>query len=278
VRYKLTWSDEFNGAVNTPPDSTKWGYTTYDVGMAAFPTNSRANSFQDGNGNLVIRAISDSTSHPGWSYTTAVLSTRGKFSQQYGRFEARMKIPYGKGLWPGFWLEGDNVLPWPSCGEIDIVENVSTAPNRVYSTLHGPADPLGKYIKTFDWPSGNLADGFHVYALEWDKNGMTYYIDANVIGTVSKQQLLATNNWVYDQPFLIIVDLYVGLGGSWGGPPDGSTIFPADLLVDYIRVYQPFDTPAPANISRAQTKPHLTAYMLTRNVAGNIKSQPSKLN
>lgn len=233
--WTLVWSDEFNGVAGSHPDSTKWGYNTGDYGNGAYYTTNAQNCFQDGKGNLVIRAIADSVSHPPFSYTSAFIKTKGKFSQKYGRFEARIKFPRGEGIWPGFWLGGDNYLKWPQCGEVDIAEHRGKNPYTIQASVHGPAEPLGKNSIAYDYIEP-LADDYHIYAVEWDENGFKFYLDNICYHSITSTQLLASNNWVFDQPYFILFDLFIG--GSWAGNPNKDTVFPADMHVDYIRVYQ----------------------------------------
>lgn len=138
---RLVWSDEFNGAPGAPPDLSKWAYDLGGGGWGNHElevhTDSRSNSYLDGEGNLVIQALQPTPGH----YTSARLKTQGKFSTAYGRVEARIKIPYGQGIWPAFWMLGNNQKDagWPACGEIDIMENIGREPGVVHGTVHGPA-------------------------------------------------------------------------------------------------------------------------------------------
>ncbi|HYJ91029.1 MAG TPA: glycoside hydrolase family 16 protein, partial [Pyrinomonadaceae bacterium] len=147
---RLIFDDEFNGAANPAPDSTKW---TAEIGGKGwgnkeleYYTDSTANAYQNGSGSLVIKAVpvSSSVSLRCWygqcKYTSARLTTKGKFDIKYGRFEARIKIPRGQGVWPAFWLLGSDIstVGWPQCGEIDIMENIGREPEVVHGTVHGP--------------------------------------------------------------------------------------------------------------------------------------------
>jgi beta-glucanase (GH16 family) len=241
VPEKLLWSDEFSGVAGSKPDSSKW---TYDLGGNGWGnkelenyTNRPENSFLDGKGHLVIRAGKDAQGR----ITSARMKTQGLFSFTYGRVEARIKIPRGQGMWPAFWLLGGDIAKagWPACGEIDIMESLGREPTIVHGTIHGPGYSGGHSISSQyvlpDAPA--LADDFHVYAANWTANHIEFSIDGYVYATVNRASLPAGTKWVYDHPFFILLNLAVG--GAWPGNPDASTIFPQDLIVDYVRVYQP---------------------------------------
>ncbi len=235
----LIWSDEFNGAPGSPPDPAKW---VYDLGGDGWGnheletyTDSRANSYLDGEGRLVIRALQPA---PG-KITSARLKTLGKFSFKYGRAEARIRIPYGQGIWPAFWMLGANVTDtdWPQCGEIDIMENIGKEPATVHGTIHGPGYSGDKAIgKPFQIPDGRFADDYHVYAVDWTPKRLEFLVDGHSYHTATPASLPAGSKWVYDHPFFLILNLAVG--GDWPGKPDDTTVFPQTMLVDYVRVYQ----------------------------------------
>src|SRR5580692_4480799 len=184
TRWKLVWSDEFNGAAGAAPDSSKW---VYDLGASGWGnqeletyTDSRENSFLDGKGHLVIRALRISDG----KYTSARLKTGGKFSTQYGRIEARIKLPRGQGIWPAFWMLGADVgeTPWPASGEIDIMENIGKEPALVHGTIHGPGYSGEHGIGApFGLPGDQrVADDFHLYAVEWEPNAIRFYVDEHL--------------------------------------------------------------------------------------------------
>jgi beta-glucanase (GH16 family) len=163
------------------------------------------------------------------------------FAQAYGRFEARIKIPAGKGIWPAFWMLGENIDAegWPKSGEIDIMENIGKEPGTNHSSLHGPSStkPTSDLTQTITLPSGKkLSDGFHVYALEWEPGIARFYLDANLFATFTAAQWPAGGAWVFDHKFFIILN--VAVGGDWPGSPDGTSVFPQKMLVDYVRVCQ----------------------------------------
>jgi beta-glucanase (GH16 family) len=174
------------------------------------------------------------------NYTSARLKTQGLFSQAYGRFEARIKIPAGQGMWPAFWMLGNNItsVGWPSSGEIDIMENIGKEPGTVHGSLHGPRTGGGTSDATapFSLPAGqNFAADFHLYAVEWEPGTVRFYVDTNLYATFTSSQWPAGGTWVFDHPFFIILN--VAVGGSWPGSPDNTTQFPQQMLVDYVRVY-----------------------------------------
>jgi beta-glucanase (GH16 family) len=195
-------------------------------------------------GNLVITAMhqpayacSGGTTN---DYTSARLKTQGLFSQAYGRFEASIKIPAGQGMWPAFWMLGTDITTngWPKCGEIDIMENIGKEPGTVHGSLHGPSSlgPTSDATMTFSLPAGqNFADGFHLYAVEWEPATVRFYVDSNLYATFTQTQWPAGGTWVFDHPFFILFN--VAVGGNWPGPPDGTTVFPQQMLVDYVRIY-----------------------------------------
>jgi beta-glucanase (GH16 family) len=197
------------------------------------------------NGSLVITATTAGASgYSCWygpcQYTSARLNTAGKFSQQYGRFEARIQIPEGQGVWPAFWMLGNNIgsAGWPACGEIDIMENIGRTPDTVYGTTHGPGPgsyPGNGLSGAFN-SGAPLGSGFHVYATEWSAGSVSFFVDGTLYWTVTPSQLPAGATWVWNQPFFILLNFAVG--GNWPGSPDGTSSFPQEMLVDYVRVYQ----------------------------------------
>jgi beta-glucanase (GH16 family) len=245
-QWQLVWSDEFNGANGTSPDSADW---TYDVGGGGWGNQelesytSRPENVHVQDGNLVITAReenytgSDGIARP---YTSARIKTQGLFSQAYGKFEARIKIPQGQGMWPAFWLLGSNIdqVSWPGCGEIDIMENIGKEPSTIHGTIHGPGYSGANGISSsFTLLNGaRFADDFHVFAVEWDPAQIRFYVDGTLYKTISSSDLPAGTDWVFSHPFFIILN--VAVGGSWPGSPDATTVFPQTMLVDYVRVYK----------------------------------------
>jgi beta-glucanase (GH16 family) len=239
--WNLVWSDEFEGDSLSRPDSTKW---TFDLGngdggwgnqeLQSY-TNSPQNVSLDGAGNLIIRAIS-----VGNSFTSARLKTQGLYSQKYGRFEARLKTPYGPGLWPAFWMLGDNIteVPWPKCGEIDIMELRGQSPHMIAGTIHGPGYSGGNPItKSYALPNDRFDTKFHVFAIEWDEDKIDFFVDDFLYQRIEKESVPGT--WVYDQSFFMILNIAVG--GNYVGFPTSETPFPQTMTVDYVRAYQNAD-------------------------------------
>ena len=244
--YKLAWGDEFSGPDGASPDSSKW---TYDVGGNGWGNNeleyytNRTQNAQVKGGNLVITAQKETyTGSDGVTrnYTSARLKTQGLFSQAYGRFEARIKIPAGQGMWPAFWMLGNDITSngWPKCGEVDIMENIGKEPGTIHGSLHGPST-IGRtsdVTAPFRLPAGqNFADDFHLYAVEWEPNTIRFYVDTALYATFNSSQWPAGGTWVFDHPFFIILN--VAVGGDWPGAADSTTVFPQQMLVDYVRVY-----------------------------------------
>jgi beta-glucanase (GH16 family) len=205
-------------------------------------TSRTQNAFLN-NGSLFIKAFKETYTGPDnvtRNYTSARLFTKNKFAQVYGRFEARIKIPYGQGLWPAFWMLGGDIASsgWPACGEIDIMENIGREPTNVHGTLHGPGYSGGSGIgAAYILPGGKkFADDFHIFAVEWEPNVVRFYVDRILYKTTTPADLPHGTKWVFDHPFFIILN--VAVGGSWPGNPDSTTVFPQTLQVDYVRVYR----------------------------------------
>lgn len=297
------WSDEFNGQALQVPDSSRWAFDIGnqsggekpEVEIYCPPTGGprgcdsrRPNAFQDGAGHLVIRA----QRNPDGAWTSARMTTRGLKEFQYGRIEARMKLPVGTGLWPAFWMLGANfqTAGWPASGSVDIVENVSSnarsnglGPSIIRSTLHGPRFYGANGLwHDFKLPNGARVDdgSFHTYGIIWSPGMMQFYVDdpANVYFAQDSSDLPEGGEWVFDRPFNLVMNL--ALGGDWASDPDATTPHPADLLVDYVRVYkippvsapsiqwQPVDVKAGSSLAsivklqspRVLGRVHLTCY------------------
>jgi beta-glucanase (GH16 family) len=244
--WSLVWSDDFDGPNGSPVDSSKW---SFDIGGNGWGNNEletytsrTANADLEG-GNLVIKTLKETfTGSDGITrdYTSARLLTKTKFTQTYGRFEARIKVPYGQGLWPAFWMLGDNIdtAHWPNCGEIDVMENIGKEPSIVHGTFHGPCySGAGGITAAYTLPSGQkFSDDFHTFAVEWEPNVMRFYVDGLLYKTRTPADLPAGTTWVFDHPFFILLN--VAVGGGFPGNPDASTVFPQRMVVDYVRVYQ----------------------------------------
>ena len=244
--WTLIWSDEFNGPDGSPVDSSKWVIETGGNGWGnqelEYYTTRRENAFQQG-GNLVIKVLEEKyTGSDGVTraYTSARIKTLGKFSQKYGRFEARIRIPFGQGIWPAFWMLGDDIakVGWHKCGEIDIMENIGKEPALVHGTIHGPGYS-GDQGPTapFALPDrARFADDFHIYAVDWEPKAIRFYVDDHLYATRTPRDIPRSAKWVYKRPFFILLN--VAVGGNWPGNPDASSQFPQSMLVDYVRVYK----------------------------------------
>ncbi|HEY7615682.1 MAG TPA: glycoside hydrolase family 16 protein [Terriglobales bacterium] len=244
--WNLVWSDEFNGPSGSGVDPAKWvlevgghGWGNHEL---QYYTNRRANARVQG-GKLVIKATRENYTGPDGKaskYTSARLKTLGKFSQRYGRFEARIKLPYGQGIWPAFWMMGDNIekVDWPDCGEIDVMENIGKEPSTVHGTIHGPGySGPGGIGASYNLPGKRrFAEGFHIFAVEWEPERIRFYVDNDNYANRTPADLPAGEKWVFDRPFFMLLN--VAVGGDWPGNPDTTTVFPQKMLVDYVRVYQ----------------------------------------
>lgn len=235
--WRLVWHDEFDGIAL---DTTKWvretGGTGWGNGELEFYTD-RVENARVANGYLVIEARREPFGNR--AYTSARLKTQGFGAWQFGRIEARIQIPRGQGLWPAFWMLGDNIaqVGWPGCGEIDIMESIGKEPARVHGTVHGPGYSGANGITGFyDLPAGAIADTFHVFAVEWQPGTIQWYVDSTLYRTVNARDVPGAGTWVFDHPFFIILN--VAVGGYWPGNPDTTTVFPQTMRVDYVRVYQ----------------------------------------
>lgn len=236
--YQLVWQDEFEGQVNQKPDSTKW---TYDIGtdwgnaQLEYDTDRPENVSMDGNGNLVITARRES--YGGQPFTSARIKTQGLFEQTYGRFEARIKMPWGPGIWPAFWLLGSDVgtIGWPQCGEIDIMEYRGQQTNLIHGTVHGPGYSGGAGIsKSYGFAQNRFDTDFHLFAVEWGADYLRFYVDDVMYQEITPEDL--PGEWVFDSPFFIILN--VAVGGNYVGFPTSETPFPQSMVIDYVRVYK----------------------------------------
>jgi len=259
----LVWNDEFEGEAGAESDQTKWGYDIGGWGWGnaewQYYTNERENSALNGDGQLVITATESTddalecTYTPAGgtgtcAYTSARLLTQGKFDFVYGRAEARLKLPYGQGIWPAFWSLGNNFgeVGWPASGEIDIMENIGREPDIVHGTVHGPGYSGANGIGGGYTYTEALSNDYHVYAIEWEPDEIRWYFDDTQYFTLTHDMLPAGAPWVFDHPFFLIMN--VAVGGYWPGYPDETTEFPQTMHVDYVRIYQ-----APTEPERFET-------------------------
>lgn len=245
----LVFSDEFN-SINTAVWSDQTGDNVNNHERQYYTAGKNESIQFDPSINsnvLVLEARKENPSnYQCWygkcEYTSARLNTSGKKTFKYGRIEARMKIPHTQGIWPAFWMLGDDIgapgVGWPSCGEIDIMEHVgfSNEAKTVHGTIHGPnysgSNGLGGPFNL----SENVNAGYHVYAVEWTADKISWFVDNNLYFSQTKAQVETKGRWVYDHPFYIILNNAVG--GDWPRDPDGSSVFPQSFSIDYVRVYQ----------------------------------------
>ncbi len=263
--WNLSWSDEFNGAPNSAINPANW---TYDTGSLMVNNEveyycapgSRTppcvagtpNAYIDGNGHLVIRALKISSSVTPYSnsWTSARLKTISLQNFRYGRLESSIALPVGAGLWPAYWALGNNInsVSWPTSGEIDFMENVPPlGPGTIQSTIHGGNSARSCYCgasglgEPHPLSGGAKVTSFHTYGAIWSPNMIQFYVDSptNIFYVVTASDIPSTQQWDFNHPFFLLLNLAVGGTGSWPGPPDSSTPNPAVMTVDYVRWYQP---------------------------------------
>ncbi len=235
--WNLVWHDEFDG---DKIDTKNW---TYDLGGGGWGNGemevytNRPENARTENGLLIIEAHKDKNANNGFDFTSARLKTQGLQSFKYGRIEARIKVPVGKGFWPAFWMLGDNItsVGWPDCGEIDIMEHMGKEPDLILGTMHGPGYSGALGLTKWNRQTYNIADDFHTYAIEWDTDQISWFYDGVKYSTYTRADV-GDRKWVFDQPFFIILNL--AIGGTLGGLVPPTTEFPAQYQIDYVRVYQ----------------------------------------
>jgi beta-glucanase (GH16 family) len=252
----LAWADEFDGGKGAPPDPSRWvhevGGSGWGNGELQSYTDRADNAHLDGDGHLQIVARAEQfTGGDGRSrdFTSARLNSRQPFDTRYGLLEARVDMPAGTGLWPGFWAMGRDLpeVGWPAAGEIDIMEGDGGHPDSVFATLHGPDSTTGSYAigRAYTGGSGSAGTrgggpsrlaGFHTYTALWTPLGVRMAVDGYDYSTIVPSDLATTGSWTFDKPFFLLLNLAVG--GAVPGPPDASTPFPAAMSVDYVRVYR----------------------------------------
>ena len=234
--YELVWQDEFE--TDGSLDDTKW---TYDLGATGWGNNELQNYTSD-SANVVIEdgSLKITALRSGNAFSSARIKTQGLFEHAYGRFEARIKLPWGPGIWPAFWLLGNDIddVSWPQCGEIDIMEYRGQQPNLIHGSVHGPGYSGGAAItKSFGFANDRFDVDYHVFAIEWGSDYIDYFVDETLYQRIQPDDL--TGTWVYDHPFFIILN--VAVGGDYVGFPTSETPFPQTMYVDYVRVYKEAD-------------------------------------
>jgi beta-glucanase (GH16 family) len=231
---KLVWEENFNDEKlneklwnfelgNGCPELCGWGNNEQQI-----YTNT---NHQLKKGKLIIQAKKSAS-----VYSSTKITTKGKKEFLYGRIEARAKLPLGKGIWPAFWMLGSNIteIKWPKCGEIDILEYVGKQPHTVYTSLH-TEESHGNTVNTKVTTFPKIEEGFHIYAIDWTKDKIEFFVDNQSV-YIYNPEIKNENNWPFDKPFYVIVNL--AIGGNFGGPAIDDSIFPQEFIVDYIKVYQ----------------------------------------
>jgi len=269
--WNLVWSDEFN--YSGLPDNTKW---VHEVGLIRnqelqYYTNKRLENCKVENGNLLI--IGKKESYNGSDYTSACITTENKYNFKYGKVEARIKLPRGQGMWPAFWMLGQNIqqVGWPQCGEVDIMEQINDE-SKNHGTMHWDNDGHKKYGSTIPCD----VQQYHVYSIEWNENAITWFLDGTKYweGNI-KDSINSTGE--FHKPFYLMLNL--AIGGSWPGSPDATTLFPDTMSVDYVRVYQQMTTTSSSNPDHKsiQLTPNPTNDILTITIPQPYRSGDLKI-
>ncbi|MEO6721067.1 MAG: family 16 glycosylhydrolase [Ferruginibacter sp.] len=236
--YTLAWNDEFSGSTL---DLNAWNQETgnnngWGNNELEYYTNDPKNTFVS-NGNLIIEARKEPIS--GFNYSSGRMTTQNKKEFTFGRIDIRAKLPVDKGMWPALWMLGSNIttVPWPACGEIDIMELIGTYPGRTYGTMHWkPVTGTNTNKGTeYNLPSGNFSQQFHVFSIIWSQDMIKWLVDDQLFLTTTKADVGAANYPFNAKEFLLF---NVAVGGNWPGPPDAGTNFPQRMFVDYVRVFQ----------------------------------------
>jgi beta-glucanase (GH16 family) len=272
----ITWSDEFSGtAINT----NTW---TYDTGAGGWGNNeleyytSRTNNAFVSNG--VLHIVARKESFGGASYTSARMKSQGLFSCKYGRIEWRAQLPYGIGFWPALWLLGTNIsspsIGWPGCGEFDVMENKGSNVFAIQGSIHSGSDGTAIY----NFTDGATTTNFHTYTLDWTTNAILFFVDGHLYETQTGWGSSTTNAYPFpfNQPFFLLMNIAVG--GNYLGNPSTSTInagtvFPGEMLVDYIRIYKTTD---PFRISIARTGANILLSWPS-NIVCRLQSQTNPM-
>lgn len=234
--YTLAWADEFDGnAVNMSNWTYEQGGNGWGNNELENYTDRKQNSFVS-NGNLIIEARAES--YNGGQYTSARMITKSKKTFTYGRVDIRAKLPKTKGIWPALWMLGNNIdaVGWPACGEIDIMELLGQEPSKMYSTLHYGSSVAthGSFGTNYSLSGESFDEKFHVFSMDWEEDSIKMFVDNHQVFTCNKS--VVGEPYPFNSDFFFIFNIAVG--GNWPGSPDGSTVFPQRMIVDYIRVFQ----------------------------------------
>ncbi|MFL5478266.1 MAG: family 16 glycosylhydrolase [Gemmatimonadaceae bacterium] len=253
-KWVQVWSDEFDGAAGARVDDSNWNYELGDGCSAGncgwgnnekeYYTNSPNNIALNGQGQLMVAARTAAAAglacyYGPCRYTSGKITTRGKVLADPGRVEARIRLPAGQGLWPAFWMLGSSfpAVPWPQAGELDIMENKGSEPRISSSAVHGPGySGNTPFAHRQTLQGGTLSSDFHTFAVEWDAVRVRFFVDGAMHYTVDRDQMRRYGRPILGQPFYLILNLAVG--GHFDGDPKSDAIFPATMLVDYVRVFK----------------------------------------
>lgn len=244
----LVWSDEFDGVAGSLPDPTVWsaelGGGGWGCGQSQTYTDHPTNGSLDGEGHLALVARREPCRDDGGlvadvdgTVTSARLVTKGRLHLRYGRIEARIKVPPGRGLWPAFWMLGADIdeVGWPECGEIDVMEVVGSQPTVVHGTLHGPGYAGLEHGVGHGHDVGvDLAAHFHVYGVDWTPGRITWRLDGVPYSTLTRDDVPG-DRWPFTHDFFLLINLAVG--GDWPSNAGDAPPLPATMLVDWVRVY-----------------------------------------
>ena len=243
--WSLDWSDEFEGEAGSPPDPRVWRMQTGGGGWGnqelQYYTGTGENAFLDGDSHLAIVArrpdpgLRDGR-YGGCEYTSARLITKDRVPLRYGLVQARIQIPGGRGLWPAFWMLGQDIdeAGWPRCGEIDVMEILGHDPAELHATVHGPGYCGAAGVHAAHRAPASLADGFHVYSVAWEPGGIRWYLDGQLYASVARRDVRG-GPWVFDHDFFMVLN--VAVGGTFPGDPDRALAFPRTMLIAYVRHY-----------------------------------------
>ncbi len=231
----LLWSDEFNGE---RLDTSVWNFELGDgcPNLCGWGNNERQlytrSNHRLEDGRLIITARRE-----GDRYTSTRITTKNNKEFRYGRIETRAQLPVGQGIWPAFWMLGQNIdqVGWPRCGEIDVLEYVGREPHEIFTTLHTGAKH-GDNASSKKTAFPDIEEGFHRYAAEWTAEQISFFVDDRLVYTFDPEERTEAV-WPFDQPFYLLLN--VAVGGNFGGPAVDDNIFPQEFIVDYVRVYAP---------------------------------------